>query len=363
MMPVIPPYGYPQPKSDVPSDVEVGRDHAEGKGVSRSIAYHSEVETVNGFPVGEAFPDGPKGVRGFGLLQIVNFVGFVLNAFLINTSSFGWYGATNTELSRKYTTFLTPKGTAFSIWGLIYITEGVFVIYQLFSSQRGTNNVFVNRIGWAWTGVNVFQIIWTMTFAQDAVWASLVFMALIWASLLTIIVRLDPGRASTLIGGTYNASERFGVTPLQWFIYYLPFQIHLGWITVAFILNTNVTLVFEKAPVETMFGVAIACLGIALSSAVFWGATRRDMVHAFVISWATHWISQHITDTSGDVPLPWGTPNDAPMVRSLSMAAGIVSVLCLIGGFVATGLAWGSYFWARCQGAQQEGGAMYSVRR
>mmetsp|Transcript_26727 Transcript_26727/g.64974 ORF Transcript_26727/g.64974 Transcript_26727/m.64974 type:complete len:113 (+) Transcript_26727:868-1206(+) len=112
-----------------------------------------------------------------------------------------------------------------------------------------------------------------------------------------------------------------------------------------------------------MFAVAIACLGIALSSAVFWVATRRDMVHAFVIAWASHWISQHITDTSGEVPLPWGTPNDTLMVKSLAMAAGIVSVICLLLGFVAMFLAWGSYFLARMSRASGAGQGMFSVRR
>eukprot|EP00285_Hemiselmis_virescens_P001308 CAMPEP_0173415212 /NCGR_PEP_ID=MMETSP1356-20130122/84740_1 /TAXON_ID=77927 ORGANISM="Hemiselmis virescens, Strain PCC157" /NCGR_SAMPLE_ID=MMETSP1356 /ASSEMBLY_ACC=CAM_ASM_000847 /LENGTH=387 /DNA_ID=CAMNT_0014377447 /DNA_START=150 /DNA_END=1313 /DNA_ORIENTATION=+ len=356
------PHNHSQALSIEPSSIEEG-SNKQKPSASRGIAYEktggAEHTHYDGDfpPVSDFFPAGREAFRGFGVLQIVNLVSFVLNAFIVNTSTLGWYGETNTELSRKYTTLITPKGTAFSIWGLIYITQGIFTIYQLLPSQRGTNNVFVNRIGWLWCAAQVFQIIWTIVFAQDAIWVSLVTMACIWTSLLLILVRLDPGRTNTLIGGSYMVEERYRVTPLGWFIYYLPFQLHFGWITAAFILNTNVTIVFEKASLEIMLGVAITCLGIAFASVTFWVATRRDMVHAFVLSWATNWISQYII---ADAPLPWGTSNDELFVRGLSLSAGIFSVLCLIMGFLAMFLAWGSYFLERRRSAQHA--AMFSAR-
>lgn len=41
-------------------------------------------------------------------------------------------------VSAAYPTLFTPAGWAFAIWGLIFIMEGVFAIYQLLPSVRST---------------------------------------------------------------------------------------------------------------------------------------------------------------------------------------------------------------------------------
>jgi len=41
-------------------------------------------------------------------------------------------------VSAAYPTLFTPAGWAFAIWGLIFIMEGVFAVYQLLPSVRDT---------------------------------------------------------------------------------------------------------------------------------------------------------------------------------------------------------------------------------
>lgn len=60
-----------------------------------------------------------------------NFVGFIANI----TTTYGSQllrGATKTiDLSLKYQTLITPKSYALTIWGLIFASQGLFVIVQV----------------------------------------------------------------------------------------------------------------------------------------------------------------------------------------------------------------------------------------
>jgi hypothetical protein len=146
-----------------------------------------------------ATPDGQQAnqhgwLRGFGLLQIANATAYFANCFIVNTSVLGWYGATNSEMSAKYSTFVTPAGAAFSIWGLVYVLEGVFTVYTLLPSQRSPSNPLVRCIGPWWVAVQAMQIAWTIFFAQDVQWGAYMAMLSIYLGLLVIVIRLDIGR-------------------------------------------------------------------------------------------------------------------------------------------------------------------------
>merc|ERR1719313_124544 len=66
----------------------------------------------------------------------LNLGAYVLNTIVTYVSLTGIFGKTNTELSAKYETLVTPSGWAFSIWGPIFIREGIFVVAQLFPRFR-----------------------------------------------------------------------------------------------------------------------------------------------------------------------------------------------------------------------------------
>lgn len=55
---------------------------------------------------------------------------FILTVIFNVLSTVGAFGATNGELSDKYSTLITPPGYAFSIWGLIYFFWAAFVLLQ-----------------------------------------------------------------------------------------------------------------------------------------------------------------------------------------------------------------------------------------
>ena len=44
------------------------------------------------------------------MLWLVNIVAYIINAVVVGSSTFGWLGATNEEVSDDNPTFVTPEG-------------------------------------------------------------------------------------------------------------------------------------------------------------------------------------------------------------------------------------------------------------
>jgi hypothetical protein len=76
--------------------------------------------------------------KDFGFLRWVNVLAFaltvVVNSLAGGTTLIG--GKLTSEISDANLTLITPAGYVFSIWGIIYILLGVFVVYQALPRNR-----------------------------------------------------------------------------------------------------------------------------------------------------------------------------------------------------------------------------------
>jgi len=158
--------------------------------------------------------------------KILNLVMYILNFGVTYGSLTGIFGATNTALSLKYQTLVTPAGWAFSIWGPIFIWEGIFACFA-FLPVFNDSKVFGAIHLW-WAGVCVAQIAWSIVFAQEVMWLSLVCMLCILACLAAIAVRVS------LLENKSTYAE-FWVLKGWCFL-------QLGWICAASLVNTNVVI-------------------------------------------------------------------------------------------------------------------------
>ena len=149
------------------------------------------------------------------------FIMFLLNTIITYTSLIqvgpsgeSPFGPTNTQLSLKYQALVTPNGWAFSIWGPIFILEGIFAIYQMFGNVRASETVEAIAYPYMWScfaqvrreccyvvtradirGMKVTaakahhyeitQIMWTIVFAQEWIGVSLFFMLSILVALVS----------------------------------------------------------------------------------------------------------------------------------------------------------------------------------
>ena len=208
------------------------------------------------------------------LLKISNILAFILT-IIVNSlagSSTLIGGKVTAEISDANFTLITPAGYTFSIWGIIYVLLGIFVIYQVLPSQKGKD--FHNKIGWLFVLSSIINITWLFLWQFEYLVFSVVLIFMLLGSLAAIYLRLDVGKSKV------ELREKIAV--------HLPFSTYFGWITIASIANVGTTLVsldwdgFGINP-ETWASLIII---IALLLSLIVVVTRKDVAYGLVIVWA-----------------------------------------------------------------------------
>jgi benzodiazapine receptor len=208
------------------------------------------------------------------LLKWSNIVAFVLtiivNSLAGSTKLIG--GVTTAQISDANPTLITPAGYVFSIWGIIYVLLGVFVVYQALPSQKGKE--YSKKIGWLFVLSSIINIAWLFLWQYNFLSLSVVLIFLLLITLILIYTRLEIGKTKAKL------SEKLATQ--------LPFSVYLGWITIASIANVSVTLVSIGwdgfgIGVET-WATLIVIVALAITLLVL--ATRKDIGYGLVIVWA-----------------------------------------------------------------------------
>ena len=206
------------------------------------------------------------------MLPVLNIVAYILvvgvNA-LANVLPLN--GLTTGEISDSFPSLFTPAGYVFSIWGLIYLLLGVFVVYQALPAQR--SNPRLARLGYLFVLSCALNIAWLFSWHFLLIPLSMLIMLGLLGTLIVIYQRLETGKNQ--------------VTRLEAFALRLPFSIYLGWITVATVANVSVLLL--------SFGVrggwtAPFWAFVAVLAATAIGVTvlrrRGDVAYTLVLVWA-----------------------------------------------------------------------------
>merc|ERR1711924_536657 len=213
----------------------------------------------------------------------VNLAAYVVNLVLIYVSVTGVFGATNREMSQKYQTLVTPAGFAFSIWGPIFVWEGIFASAQMLSQFRGSP--VVHAIAPLWWLTCACQVAWSLVFAQDWVIAALVLMLGILASLIGILARVNSIICSSV---------------LEFWLVRAPFSLHTGWIIAASVLSVNVVADAARASPAVLLAVAVVSLTVvvALASLFTLAVPRPDAIIPLVAAWALFAISRELQEAT-----------------------------------------------------------------
>jgi len=207
-------------------------------------------------------------------LKWINIIAFALtvlvNGLAGSTTILG--GKSTAEISDANPTLITPAGYVFSIWGIIYILLGIFVVFQALPSQKGKG--YQERIGWLFVLSSLLNIAWLFLWQFEYLSLSVVLMFLLLATLIAIYLRLNIGKSAVPL------REKLAV--------HVPFSVYLGWITIASIANVSVTLVSVG---WDGFGInqetwATLIIIIALLITLLVVATRKDIAYGLVVIWA-----------------------------------------------------------------------------
>lgn len=218
-------------------------------------------------------------------------------------------GQTTGEISDDYPSLFTPAGYVFSIWGLIYLGLGAFVVWQALPSQRANHNISAIRLPFL---VNcASNAAWIFAWHYGQLLLSLVLMFAILGSLVQIYRTLRIGVSD--------------VAALERWIMHTPFSVYLGWITVATIANVSIVqldrgwdeLGFD-AVTWTVIKIAIA--GSVAATVLF---RRRDMAFALVTVWAAAGIATKHAST----PTVAGAASAIAILGALLVASELIARL------------------------------------
>jgi benzodiazapine receptor len=213
-------------------------------------------------------------VKNSVLLKWSNIIGFVLtvivNSLAGSTTLIG--GVNTAQISDSNPTLITPAGYVFSIWGIIYVLLGVFVVFQALPSQK--EKEYTKKIGWLFVLSSILNIVWLFLWQYEFLSLSVVLMFLLLSTLILIYLRLGIGKSQVTL------REKLAI--------HVPFSVYLGWITIASIANVSVTLVSVN---WNGFGIdpeiwANLIIIVALLIALLVVATRKDIAYGLVIIWA-----------------------------------------------------------------------------
>jgi benzodiazapine receptor len=194
----------------------------------------------------------------------------IVNSLAGSTTLIG--GVNTAQISDSNPTLITPAGYVFSIWGIIYVLLGVFVIFQALPSQK--EKEYTKKIGWLFVLSSIINIAWLFLWQYKLLSLSVILMFLLLATLILIYLRLGIGKSPVTL------REKLAI--------HVPFSVYLGWITIASIANVSVTLVSVN---WNGFGIsqeiwAILIIVVALLIALLVVATRKDIAYGLVIVWA-----------------------------------------------------------------------------
>ena len=146
-------------------------------------------------------------------------VNFLANGLPINDRSTG-------AISDAYPNLFAPAGLTFSIWGLIYLLLGGYVLYQFVKRSQKMEGLF-DKINPLFIATSLANISWIFAWHYDHIGLSVLIMAV----LLLLLIKI----ADILRAEQYTSFEKLFI--------WAPFSVYFGWITVAAIANITVFLV------------------------------------------------------------------------------------------------------------------------
>jgi len=213
----------------------------------------------------------------------------ILFALAMPVVSYIWqraaFGPDNKTISDQHPTLLIASGYAFSIWGLIFLWDLAFGVWQLVRDpQRDATMRRVRPLaaaGFALTAA------WMPVFSLRLFWLSL---AIIWASFACMA-----SAAVILSRGRHRSRE---TSWLAW----VPLSLHAGWLSLAAFLHTaQVIVAYRLLPVDAMLTWSLVLFALAAALLLALDATMRGNVPFAV---AAFWglIAVYVKQSSAPLP-------------------------------------------------------------
>jgi len=235
--------------------------------------------------------------------------------------------------------YLTPAPYAFAIWGVIYMLELCFVLWQLCQCTRclgaGSWRVaMLKRLTPFWCMAHACQISWCFSFRPEYDTPGKLWVSAVWLSGIAIFLGL--AHYQVVSSRQQQASGAKSLDVQASFFVYVPITLHFGWTTAAALVNWNGWL----SRCSTNFGWSawpqVVGLHVSLLLAGILGCQlalrRRSELYAFTVAWAVFAVSNR-TGTSEQ--LQQEHPGGKEAVHFLANLEWCLGVILCIAGLAA----------------------------
>ena len=202
-----------------------------------------------------------KQLRIFKVLNIFAFIAMVAVNIAAQTMPLG--GLNTAQISALYPTLLTPVGLTFSIWTVIYLLMGWFVVKQLLM----TNAIATEKTGWLFALTCALNIAWIISWHYQIMLFATVTIVALWICLMQIYHKVGDESMLTKAG----------------------FSVYYAWITVATAVQIFIYLALKIPAIHlrqnalTITILVLAALTILGLSKIFAG---HDNFFGLTIDWA-----------------------------------------------------------------------------
>lgn len=184
-------------------------------------------------------------------------------------------GVQTGEVSDIYGNLFAPIGFTFSIWSVIYVLLGVFILrsFKVIKPRKPQlKNKEMNQLVVLFTLSSILNATWLLMWQYQLMTLSVVVMICLLITLVKIVNLLHKQKMSL---GEYVTVRA-------------PFSVYLGWISVATIANITAWLVSIE---WDGFGIAdptwmVVVLIVGALIALIKGTMKRDPVYVAVFIWA-----------------------------------------------------------------------------
>jgi hypothetical protein len=242
--------------------------------------------------------------------NVANLLGYFLNTLVTYGVGVSGIFPSNSEISEKYQTLITPAGFAFAIWGVIFTSELIWAVVQMLPKYRA-RDVVIYGVGWNYVYACMAQMAWTLCFTTEHIALSLIAMVSILIPLVMILTKLSQ-----------LPSESIGY---YWLLKF-PFEIHAAWIMAATLVNVNVLLVASNLAPSIQVGAAWLSLGVLASTSFYYTYKQKWVVPA-VLAWASNAINSELSNPPESIANTFSIES----IDAIQLATGVLAALIIQG--------------------------------
>ena len=210
-------------------------------------------------------------------------------AYFTNT---GTFGPDNGSMSARYPTLLIAAGYAFAIWGLIFLLDIAFAIWQLSGSRK--QDPTLSRIAPFAAAGFACTTLWMPMFAQGQFWLCLLLIFAAFALLLRCALILS-----------HDHTPQRG----QWMWAWAPLSLHAGWLALAAFLNAaQVIVAYKLLPIDNMLPWSLVLFAIGATVLLYFNHRMRgNIAFSLAAVWAliAVYVKQHDAALPGSTVAAW----------------------------------------------------------